>query len=124
INGKISELQAAMGLAVFPYIDHIISERKNIVERYEDYFTSPKLQKMKIREHTTWNYSYYPLILESEEILLKIQQELNAKDFFPRRYFCPSLNTIDYIKGESMPISENISKRILCLPLYVGLDEK
>jgi len=34
INGKISELQAAMGLTVLPYVDDIIIKRKAIYERY------------------------------------------------------------------------------------------
>jgi dTDP-4-amino-4,6-dideoxygalactose transaminase len=34
INGKISELQAAMGLAVLPYMDFILSNRKRVVDYY------------------------------------------------------------------------------------------
>ena len=37
INGKISELQAAMGLAVWPYISDIIDKRKNVVHAYNRY---------------------------------------------------------------------------------------
>jgi dTDP-4-amino-4,6-dideoxygalactose transaminase len=36
----------------------------------------------------------------------------------------PSLNTIEYTKGQKMPISEQIASRILCLPLYVGLESQ
>lgn len=122
INGKISELQAAMGLAVLPYMEIIISERKQVVEFYNTNLTFSKLQALKIRENTDWNYSYYPIIFESEEKLLGVQKLLNENDIFPRRYFYPSLNTIDYVKGVKMPISENIASRILCLPLYVGLE--
>ncbi len=35
INGKISELQSAMGLSVLPYMGAIIEGRKNIVEQYD-----------------------------------------------------------------------------------------
>ena len=122
INGKISELQAAMGLAVLPYMETIIAERKKVVEFYNTNLTFSKLQALKIRENTDWNYSYYPIIFESEEKLLGVQKLLNENDIFPRRYFYPSLNTIDYVKGVKMPISENIASRILCLPLYVGLE--
>lgn len=122
INAKISELQAAMGLAVFPYIDAIISERKKVVEQYDKLLDFSKMRKIKIRENTEWNYSYYPVIFENESTLLKAQEVLNQKDIFPRRYFYPSLNTIEYVKGQSMPISEDIASRIMCLPLYVGLE--
>ena len=121
INGKMSELQAAMGLAVLPYMDKIINERKKVVDFYNDALNFSKLQGLKIRENTDWNYSYYPVIFDSEEQLLKIQKALNENQIFPRRYFYPSLNTIEYTNGMSMSISESIASRILCLPLYVGL---
>jgi dTDP-4-amino-4,6-dideoxygalactose transaminase len=121
INAKISELQSAMGLAVLPNMELIISERKIVVDFYNQYLDFKNLKTIKIRENTVWNFSYYPIVLESESILLKVQEALNNKEIFPRRYFYPSLNTIDYTKGQAMPISESIASRILCLPLYVGL---
>ncbi|WP_337967364.1 DegT/DnrJ/EryC1/StrS family aminotransferase [uncultured Flavobacterium sp.] len=123
INGKISELQAAMGLAVLPYMEEIFSKRKEVVNFYNDNLDASQLQTLKIRKDTDWNYSYYPVIFENEEILLKIQKELNQNNIYPRRYFYPSLNTIEYTKGDKMPISESIVSRILCLPLYVGLSQ-
>jgi dTDP-4-amino-4,6-dideoxygalactose transaminase len=122
INGKISELHAAMGLAVFPYMDEIIAKRKKVVQIYNDTLNFSKIQKMKIRANTHWNYSYYPVLFESEQQLLQVQKRLNENNIFPRRYFYPSLNTIPYASGTAMPISEKISSRILCLPLYVGLE--
>jgi dTDP-4-amino-4,6-dideoxygalactose transaminase len=49
---------------------------------------------------------------------------LAEKNVFPRRYFYPSLNHLPYISGQSCPISESISSRVLCLPLYVGLSKE
>lgn len=121
INGKMSELQAAMGLAVFPYMETILAERKKVVDYYNQHLDFSKLQILKIRENTQWNYSYYPVIFETETQLLKVEKELNGNQIYPRRYFYPSLNTIDFAKGQSMPVSESIASRILCLPLYVGL---
>ncbi|RZK25748.1 MAG: DegT/DnrJ/EryC1/StrS family aminotransferase [Flavobacterium sp.] len=125
INGKISELHAAMGLAVFPYMQNIITERKIVVDLYNQLLDFSKIQKMKIRANTAWNYSYYPVIFESEEKLLKALEKLNENDIFPRRYFNPSLNTVPYVNnGETMPVSETIASRIICLPLYVGLERQ
>ena len=123
INAKISELQSAMGLAVFDDIDYILEERKKVVAYYDNKLTFNTVKKIKIRENTQWNYSYYPIILNSEVTLLKILEALSIENIIPRRYFFPSLNTINYTKGENMPISESIAARILCLPLYVGLQE-
>lgn len=123
INAKISELQGAMGLTVFPYMEFIINERRKVVDFYNSNLNFAKIQALKIREHTEWNYSYYPIIFESESVLLETVKRLNDQDIFPRRYFYPSLNTINYVKGGEMPISESIASRIICLPLYVGLEE-
>lgn len=124
INAKISELQSAMGLAVFDHLDFIFSERKKVVDFYLENLDFTTISTMKIRENTQWNYSYFPVIFNSEEELLKVQQKLNEAEIFPRRYFYPSLNRIDFVNGEEMPISESIASRILCLPLYVGLTEE
>lgn len=123
INAKMSELQAAMGLTVFPHIEDIKSERKKVVDFYNENLNFKNFRKIKIREGTSWNFSYYPVIFESEEILLATVSKLNQIDVFPRRYFYPSLNTLNYVEPTKMEISESISKNILCLPLYVGLEE-
>jgi dTDP-4-amino-4,6-dideoxygalactose transaminase len=123
INAKISELQSAMGLALFPYINHIITERKKVTDFYNNNLNFKNIKALKIRENTEWNYSYYSVIFDSEDTLLKVLEELQKENIVPRRYFYPSLNTIDYTKGEKMPISESIASRIVCLPLYVGLAE-
>lgn len=124
INAKMSELQAAMGLVVLPHINYIVDERKKVVDFYNTELDFSKLRKLKIREHTRWNYSYYPVIFESEEKLLKTQQKLTENNIIPRRYFYPSLNTLPYVAKQTMPIAEDIAKRVLCLPLYVGINDK
>ena len=123
INGKISELQAAMGLAVFPYLNSILEERKEVVNFYKEHLDFNRMKEMKLRATTVWNYSYYPILFESEEYLLKVQNALNEANIFPRRYFYPSLNKVGFLKADIMPISESIASTILCLPLYVGLQE-
>lgn len=122
INGKMSELQAAMGLAVFPYVNHIIKERKAVVQRYQAIFEAEsRIKTLNIREHTDWNYSYYPIIFDGIEQLDNVKKALNNAEIYPRRYFYPSLNTLDYVDKQSCPVSEFIASRVLCLPLYVGL---
>jgi dTDP-4-amino-4,6-dideoxygalactose transaminase len=123
INGKISELQAAMGLAVLPYMSEIIQGRKKVIDYYKEHLDTSKVQILKLREETEWNYSYFPVIFQTERDLLKVEKALNEKSIFPRRYFYPSLNTLNYVPQQAMPVSEQIASRVLCLPLYVGLSE-
>lgn len=122
INGKISELQSAMGLAVLDKIDTIFDSRKSTTYLYSKLLTG-HLKTMTIREGTEWNYSYFPVAFKSEEDLLRTEKALAEQNIFPRRYFYPSLNTIEYVQGEHMPEAEQLASRILCLPLFVGISE-
>lgn len=122
INGKMSELQAAMGLAVFPYIEEIINKRKVIVEAYKKAFQNIEaIRTLKIRPETQWNYSYFPVIFNSENQLLQVKTALEDQKIYPRRYFYPALDTLNYVDKANCPISDAVSARVLCLPLFVGL---
>jgi dTDP-4-amino-4,6-dideoxygalactose transaminase len=117
INAKMSELQAAMGLAVFPYLEQISKARQEVCELYDSNLDFNKLSNIKIRPEVDWNYSYYPVIFESEAVLNKVVLELNKDNIFPRRYFYPSLESLPYIQSTSCNIADSIAKRVLCLPL-------
>ena len=123
INAKMSELQAAMGLAVLPYMDTILIERKIVVDYYKQHLDFLNFSGLRIRKDTHWNYSYYPVVFKSEKLLIKAKTKLNEQNIFPRRYFYPSLNTLPYVKKKVCPISERISRSVLCLPLYPDLKE-
>jgi dTDP-4-amino-4,6-dideoxygalactose transaminase len=121
VNAKMSELQAAMGLAVLPYMKTISKNRKYVVQKYLNELKHVSF--LKLRNETEWNNSYFPVIFNSELELLKVQTALHDLNIFPRRYFYPSLNLLFYVNYKSCPISESISNRILCLPLYYGILE-
>ena len=124
INAKMTEFNAAMGLANLEYIDVNIQERKNLSYIYDENLKEI-IARPKNIEGLEYNYIYYPVILKNEKETLSIIKKLNENDINPRRYFYPSLNTLEYIKDRgNCPISEDISRRILCLPLYNGLKEE
>jgi len=122
VNGKSSELHAAMGLSVLPYIDTIVAKRKLLSQQYDTLLQDSSLTKPHLPLDTEPNYSYYPVIFRSEEILLAVKEELNKNNIFPRRYFYPSLNNLPYLEYQSCPISEKIAEQVLCLPLYYELE--
>jgi len=122
INAKISELQAAMGLAVLPYMNEIKIGREKVVKTYRNLLVKLPIKTLHMREETAWNYSYFPVLFENEEMLLKVERQLKSNDILARRYFYPSLNQLNYISPKNVSIAENISKKILCLPLYFNLE--
>ncbi|MBU3715390.1 MAG: DegT/DnrJ/EryC1/StrS family aminotransferase, partial [Ferruginibacter sp.] len=123
INGKISELQSAMGLSVLSHIDEILYEREKLCNKYSSLLNKKNIQVLKIREGTVWNFSYYPIVFKSEANLLLAEHKLKEVGIFARRYFYPSLNKLNYVNSASMNTSESISSRILCLPLFIGLSD-
>lgn len=124
INAKMSELQAAMGLTMLPYMETILEGRKQAVTCYDEGLKDSFVKTLKLRSHTQWNNSYYPVIFKSETELLNAIKVLNAQDFYPRRYFYPSLDTLIYVNSSDLPISTTISKTVLCLPIFHDLKVK
>jgi dTDP-4-amino-4,6-dideoxygalactose transaminase len=118
INGKNSELHAAMGICNLKYVPEIIIKRKQVSEAY-DRCLAGTVQRPLLPAQFKYNYAYYPVLLQDEAALLSVVKDLNSRDIFPRRYFYPSLNLLPYLSGrQACPISENIASRVLSLPLY------
>ena len=124
INGKNSELHAAMGLAVLPYMAGNIAERKSLAQAYDGFIAGLPLERPAIPAGLEYNYAYYPILFSGEKVLLKVVDALKAREIVPRRYFWPSLETLPYVQSTVCPISDNVAARILCLPLYNGLNKK
>ena len=119
INGKNSEFHAAMGLCNLSHIDAIINQRKKLTYHYNLNLKNFKGISPVWHKESASNFSYYPIIFESEDLLLKCIDALKANEIFGRRYFYPSLATsLPYIKPKALENTDNIAKRIFCLPLY------
>ncbi|HEX9513599.1 MAG TPA: DegT/DnrJ/EryC1/StrS family aminotransferase [Puia sp.] len=125
INAKNSEFHAAMGLVNLKHIDELMSKRSAVVKYYDFKLQQVNLQRQAWFPGASRNNEYYPVIFENEASLKTCVQEMNAKDIFPRRYFYPSLTrSLPYVTPVSMPVSDNISPRLLCLPLYPEMTPK
>ena len=123
-NGKLTEIHAALGLANLNYYDEVLDDRRFKYLLYKEKLQQvPTIRFQDIAAGET-NYSYFPIIFETEEQLLNVESVLKANAIFPRRYFYPSVNTYTKVVSyQPCPISEDVSKRILCLPLYFDLSE-
>lgn len=123
INGKNSEFHAAMGLVNLKYVDDLLQRRKQQYLRYEDELDSSHIQMLQLSDRDGFNFAYFSAVFESEEIMMHVKKELENRRIYPRRYFYPSLNNLNYVSGET-PICESISSRVLCLPLYHQLQNE
>ncbi|TVQ51008.1 MAG: DegT/DnrJ/EryC1/StrS family aminotransferase [Saprospirales bacterium] len=123
INGKNSEVHAAMGIVNLRYINQVMSERKKQALLYRELLAESPIRFLEIPEDLEYNHAYVPVIFPSEKSLLEAVEKMAAQGISPRRYFYPGLDTLNYVKSGHLPMSEDISKRVLCLPVYEGVGE-
>ena len=124
INGKNSEFHAAMGICNLKYINAILEKRKSDCDYYDEKLKELKIRRPQIDKNAKANYSYYAIIFEDEKILMQQFKVLTENLIHSRRYFHPSLTTLPYVKKQSTPVSDDISRRVLCLPLFYDLTKE
>lgn len=134
INAKMNEFQAALGSLQLKYVDEAIEKRKKVAEQYKE-----KLQYVEgiifldDIEGVKQSYSYFPILIDEAELGVSrdaVYTELKKSNIMVRRYFYPLISQfptykgLDSAKPENLPVAEEIAKKILCLPIYPGLENK
>lgn len=129
INAKMNEFEAAMGLCVLDEIESIRSARKLIWDNYREALDG-KVEFQKWNLNSSNNHAYAPVLFKSEAELLAAEAKLRAHEIIPRRYFYPSLDTLDYLNLDNpevnsgrdvAKVSRSVANRVLCLPIYPTL---
>jgi len=124
INGKNSEFHAAMGLAILKDADALVEKRKKQSAYYFEKLFDSGFGLIDIKNMGETNGSYFPIICSSKEKSAELIAHCLKKEIELRRYFSPSLNKLDYVRYSACPVAENISERVICLPLYHSLKEE
>ena len=121
INAKMNEFQAAMGLCVLDELENNLTSRSAVWNNYAEALGT-QFQLQKIHPDVQYNYAYFPVVFDTAEQATQVLNTLKENDVIARRYFYPSLDTVNYFQIEDhQPLSKDIASRILCLPLYSGL---
>ncbi|KKA44105.1 DegT/DnrJ/EryC1/StrS aminotransferase family protein [Salinivibrio sp. KP-1] len=122
INAKMNEFQAAMGLCVLDEMEDNLTARKNLWQFYQQSITKA-LQMQKLHEELVYNYSYFPIVFESEQQAVNVAAKLKEGGVHARRYFYPSLDKLGLVEKDNKvsSFSRDIASRILCLPIYATL---
>ncbi len=134
INAKLNELQSAFGLLQLESIDKNILKRKEISNRYYNNLTGKKgISLIPFPENIKLNYSYFPILINEKEFggsRDNLYEKLKDNGIYGRRYFFPLITDFEYYSksycGENsyFPIASDISKSVICLPLYADLEYK
>ena len=132
INGKMNELQAAYGLLQLQHIDKALDDRGRLYRHYNTLLADiPGISLMSIPEDVTWNYAYYPIMVNEDFALTRdgLYELLKDNHIMARRYFYPLISSFFMYKfaesasRENLPVAHQLAEKVICLPLYPGLEE-
>lgn len=118
VNVKNSEFHAAMGLCNLKHVDKILQRRRYLYQQYKIRLRGLNVAFQHIDYPEDYNYAYFPVIFETEELMMESKDALELEQIYSRRYFYPSLSSLPYVDQVAMPVCDSIAARILCLPLY------
>jgi len=127
INGKMNEVQSAMGLLQLKYIGQAIEKRKQITEQYRKRLNKIKgLFFLDGLENTNHNYAYFPIFINEDQYGISRDELYNKLKLFNihcRRYFYPLISQYDEYKdiNQNYENGMKISHGVLCLPIYPNL---
>jgi dTDP-4-amino-4,6-dideoxygalactose transaminase len=123
INGKNSEFHAAMGICNLNHINAVLASRKRQAETYDKLLSKAEISTPNTLADAVSNNAYYPVVFRTHEIMQRVKIALEKQEIFPRRYFYPSLSSLNYVTADPTPVADDIASRILCLPMYFELSE-
>lgn len=130
INGKMSELNAALGLLQLKHVDDAIARRQAIDHAYREYLRDiPGIHCLNDAGETRANYAYFPILVQPGYPLSRDELTTRLRDngIFPRRYFYPLISEFSMYRGlpsahrENLPVASAAALQVLCLPIYPDL---
>jgi len=132
INGKMSELNAALGLLQLDYIDEALMRRHEIDVHYRELLKDVAgIQCLNDTGEATCNHAYFPILVNEEYPLSRdeLYYKLRENNIYARRYFYPLISDLPMYRQErsancaNLPAAKNASLRVLCLPIYPALSQ-
>jgi dTDP-4-amino-4,6-dideoxygalactose transaminase len=133
INAKLNEFQAAYGLLQLKYVDRYIVKREAITKLYKKLLKNILgIHFLSDIENITQGYSYFPIFVDEDLYGISrdaLYEKLKDNNIFARRYFYPLISDFEpyrdlvSAKTENLPVATKAAKQVLCLPIFVELNE-
>lgn len=126
LNGKLSEVHAALGLLQLKTIDQTLDARNKLDSLYRkllaDVVGIRCIQRLGLDKD---NCSYFPIVISEEYPLSRdeVFQKLKEHNIFARKYFYPIMTDLSIYQqyGAYTPKAKLLSEQVLCLPMYPTL---
>ena len=130
INGKMNEIQAAMGMLQLKHVDEAVVRRQEVDSFYRQKLEAVDGLTIPTKPATVrHNFSYFPVLVEPDYPLSRdaLYESLKSQGIFSRRYFYPLITDFPMYKelpsanGSNLPQAVDIAQKVLCLPIHPDL---
>lgn len=128
INGKMNEIQAAVGLLNLDLVAEEKKKRHTLREKYNHIFSAIKgVSVQQLPENVTYSEQYYPVFIDKEKAGFSRDQmydQLKQKNIYTRKYFTPICTDFvpfkDYqiVTNHSNAVIDSLKSQVLCLPFH------
>lgn len=131
LNGKMSELNAALGLVQLRHIDTALARRKAVDAAYRAGLQGiPGIRCLDTPEEGAANYAYFPILIGPDYPIGRdaLYEALKRDGIHPRRYFHPLISdhamyrALPSADRAGLPVAAGAADQVLCLPIYPDLD--
>jgi dTDP-4-amino-4,6-dideoxygalactose transaminase len=134
INGKMAEINAALGLAQLPHFDEVLASRAQIDAIYRARLKY--VEGIDLHDpgpEVTQNYSYFPITINNSYLLTRDElfEKFRNENIMVRRYFYPLISDFSVYRNAELELNaeylinaKKVANQILCLPIYPDLTEQ
>lgn len=126
MNGKMSELHAALGTLTLPTIEPVLAHRFTQIATYRRLLADvPEIAFQRVRPEDRSTFKDLAVLFETPAARDAAKQELAARDIQTKMYFRPCHRMTAFFPwaDQPLPVTDDVYARILCLPLYASLTE-
>jgi dTDP-4-amino-4,6-dideoxygalactose transaminase len=128
INGKMNEIQAALGLVMLKYVDEEKQKRQILLDTYKRCLQDiPGITLLPELPNVTNSYQYFVIRIDSKIFGAsrdRIYDTFKLYNVFTRKYFYPLCSDYPCYKylpssnSTNLPVATAVAKEVLALPFY------
>lgn len=131
-NWRMNEINAAIGLVQVRRLNEVITKRNRIAKLYEKGLSKLSgIRPQKIPSHMMTNFYKHVAFLDPninrDEVKQKLRDQgvhCGGEVYWPPCHLQPIYQRLLGTKQGDLPISEEVTKRMICLPLYTALTQE
>jgi dTDP-4-amino-4,6-dideoxygalactose transaminase len=127
LNGKMSELHAALGVLSLGRVEEALRRRAEHVQRYQARLSHiPGIAFQAVRPEDRSTYKDFAVLFADQTSRDRVEAALGRASVQTKRYFrpCHRMDAFSRYALEPLPATDDAYARILCLPLFEALSPR